>query len=111
MKYIKQYENFKEIYNINPGDGVMIKEEYLSKILEYWSRPYNFNYDYTQDELRLDYLPKLFKDKIGTFVNYNQDDFFGNVKFIINDQEHNFMNIPVYMLISEYSYNANKFNI
>lgn len=41
MKYLKKYDNYKEIYDIDPNKEVVIQDKYLSKINNFGAYGYD----------------------------------------------------------------------
>lgn len=96
MKYLKIYENFKELYDVDPNEEVVIKDEYLRRlddITKVWGK------NRTDKEERI----KLFKGRPAK-MKYNNDDFFTTLYF--NDET--FQSVPAYMLINKDKYEMEK---
>lgn len=91
---IKIFENFKEIYHVDPTQEVVIKDEYIGSC--------DFiNKKLFIDEYRDDYLErrKEFTGKVAT-MEYEKDDFFSIITF----KDGKRFKIPSHMLINKEEY-------
>lgn len=91
---ITLFENFKEIYHVDPTKEVVIKDEWINQC------DFINNKRFT-DGLRGDYLErrKEFTGKVAT-MEYDKDDFFSNITFKDGQK----FKIPSYMLINKEEY-------
>jgi hypothetical protein len=106
MKHIKAYENFREIYKINPNKEVVILDEYLSKVANIGKSAFS-DKDLPDKDQRIE----EFRGRAGKMTYNYGDDFFARLDF--GDEVFN--NIPVYMLAHKDKYevdkNIKKFNL
>lgn len=96
MKYIKTYENFKEMYKIDPNKEVVIRDENLYRISN--RTKFKFNSD-------IDRINR-FKGRVAK-MTYNQDDFFTTLYF----DDETFRDVPAYTLINKEEYELNNSTI
>jgi len=97
MRYIKQFETFKELYKINPDKDVVIRDEYVDSI-DFITKSFWSTKDLPDKAERI----KKFTGRIGK-MKYCKDDFFA----IIDYGDDRFQ-LPSYTLINKDQYDYEK---
>jgi hypothetical protein len=120
MRYIKTYERYLEIYDLDPNEEVVIKDEELDKVdfinKNFWNKK---KFSEKLRKLRQDAF-KGVAGKMKSEQDIDFDDFFAEVTFNVNlTDDENVppsvqtvkIKIPAWQLINKIKYDANKYNL